>query len=135
MRHGPNGEITYDEPEVEPESKPEADEPFESTDLVEYAPHVVLELEGDRQLFRAYPKANGFLLVKHIDALATPGFPTLNACVKLVTAQVLPDERPRLEAYLEQHGHVDDFDGHLYRALDACWKGETMLPFAPSSDS
>jgi hypothetical protein len=98
-------------------------------------PHLVLELEGDRQTFPAYAQANQFLLVKYADDLALGGLPTVRATTKLVVGQVLKEHRPRLEEYLEEHGADDTYGDHLFAALQSCWSGETMLPLAPSSPS
>jgi hypothetical protein len=104
----------------------------ESTPTV---PHLVLDLEGDRQQFPAYPHANQFLLVKHADALGEGGFATVLATTKLVVGQVLRDQRGAVEAYLEDHGGDPDYTDKLYASLTACWAGETNLPLAPSSVS
>jgi hypothetical protein len=98
-------------------------------------PHLVLDLEGDRQQFPAYPHANQFLLVKHADALGEGGFATVLATTKLVVGQVLRDQRGAVEAYLEDHGGDPDYTDKLYASLTACWAGETNLPLAPSSVS
>jgi hypothetical protein len=102
----------------------------ERPETAEEAPHLVLNLDGDRALFRAYPEANQFLLVKYADALAVSGFPTINAVTKLALGQVHADEKERLEAYLEEHGHADDYSQGIYSALSACWSGETLLPLS-----
>lgn len=114
---------------TEPETVLDGTEPTEA----DTAPHLVLELEGDRQTFRAHHKANQFLLVRHIDALNSNGFPYVRAVTVLALGQVVKDERDRLEAYLAEHGADEDYAEALFTALSDCWQGETMLPFAPSS--
>lgn len=96
-------------------------------------PHIMLDLDGDRAIFPAYPDANQFLLTKHINSLSVPGFPSINAVTVLLTDQVLPEERDRLEAYLLKHGRIENYAQLLYDALSDCWEGKTMLPLAPPS--
>lgn len=135
----PAGDVPYDvtEDEQSKEADPETiADPEGEAEPAPTAPHLVLELDGDRQLFRCRgQKANQYLLVKYLDDLSSVGFAATRAVVKLALGQVLPDEQRRLEAYLDVHGFAEDFDSALYAALEACWKGETLLPFAPSSDS
>jgi hypothetical protein len=117
----------------EPEAVLGGTEPTEPAP--ELAPHLVLELDGDRQEFRAHGQANQFLLVRHIDDIGKGGYFYVRAVTILALGQVLTDERPRLEGYLAEHGTSADYTDGLFDALSACWSGETMLPLVPSSNS
>lgn len=107
-------------------------EAAESADDIEPVPHLVLELDGDRQSFPAFRNGNQFLLVKYADDLATGGFRTVRAVTHLAVAQVVPDQRGRLESYLTEHGSADDFSDHLYEQMERVWAGQTLLPLAQS---
>jgi hypothetical protein len=98
-------------------------------------PALQITFGDDTATFKAHPDANQFLIMRHIDDLALPGFASLKAVTVLVLDQVLDEERPALEEFLLKHGREDDYSQILYDSLQACWSGETVYPFGSSSDS
>lgn len=98
-------------------------------------PHLVVEFDGDRGLFPAHPGSNAMLALEYADDLAADGYVQLKAIVVLATDQVLPEHRERFRDFLTVYGRHEDFMQTVYDALSACWKGETNLPLALSSNS
>ena len=100
-------------------------------------PALVIDF-GDQGVgrFRAHRYANQFLMADQFELLFTGNsYQQAKAATLLAEDQVLPDEVPRLRAFLMEHGREVEYSQKVYDGLDACWQGETSFPSEPSPDS
>lgn len=106
------------------------------TENAEGQPTIVITFGDDVGTFRAHRYANQFLLAKHLDnVLTTGGYHAIKGVTEIALDQCLPEDRAELEQFLLAHGYSDTYVASLYEALETCWRGETSLPFEPSSES
>lgn len=103
----------------------------------ETQPTLVLNFgDGEAGVFKAHRQANNLTLIENIDnVFSDSAYESIKAVTVLIQDQVLDEDLPQLREFLHQHGRDENYARVLYDALDACWSGETQLPFEPSSDS
>jgi hypothetical protein len=100
----------------------------------ELVPYLVIEIDGVEEHFRAHRRANQWALMQSAAADKSGKMSdAMAANYTVAMTSVLPEDRGKFNAFMMEHGYVDDLESIIFESLGRLWAGETMLPLGRES--